>query len=333
MRKKYYIPYLVFLFLVCLCTSCKGKQEQTSTEDEAETVLRGPIFNEDSAMTYCAKQCEFGPRTMNSEAHEKCCEWIADKFRSLGCDVTLQKADLKGWDGTTLKSTNIIATFGNVDVNKTSSQEGQKGLLLCAHWDSRPWADNDPDETKHKEPVMAANDAASGVGVMLELARIFSEKRDSLPYPITFVCLDAEDYGTDNDENSWALGAQYLAKHLPQTFKEGILLDMVGGQGSKFYQEGVSLHYAPNLVSDVWQTAQDAGYGSYFPMEQGGFITDDHKPLNEAGIPTIDIIPYYPDCEQSAFGPTWHTTQDDMQHMDKNVLKAVGQTISEYIVR
>ena len=306
--------------------SCSNKQKQVIVNDD-EPILVGPTFSGDSALIYCAKQCEFGPRTMNSEAHEKCGEWIIGKFRQYGCDVTTQKADLKGWDGTTLRSTNIIAS-----INK----EAKRRLLICAHWDCRPWADNDPDSTNWRKPVMAANDGASGVGVMIELARIIQADTAKLPYGIDFVCFDAEDYGTPQwsgieDEKSWALGAQHFAKNLPAAYEHGILLDMVGGQGACFYQEGFSKHYAQSIVDAVWQAAEDAGYGSYFTRQPGGTITDDHKPLIDAGIPTIDIIPYYPDCEQSCFGPTWHTVNDDMQHLDKATLKAVGQTVIQYL--
>ena len=106
---------------------------------------------------------------------------------------------------------------------------------------------------------------------------------------------------------------------------------MVGGQGACFYQEGFSKHYAQSIVDAVWQSAEDAGYGSFFTRQTGGTITDDHKPLIDAGIPTIDIIPFYPDCEQSGFGTTWHTVNDDMQHLDKATLKAVGQTVIQYL--
>ncbi len=306
--------------------SCSNKQKQVIANDD-EPILVGPTFSGDSALAYCAKQCEFGPRTMNSEAHEKCGEWIIGKFRQYGCDVTTQKADLKGWDGTSLRSTNIIAS-----INK----EAKRRLLICAHWDCRPWADNDPDSTNWRKPVMAANDGASGVGVMIELARIIQADTAKLPYGIDFVCFDAEDYGTPQwsgieDEKSWALGAQHFAKNLPAAYEHGILLDMVGGQGACFYQEGFSKHYAQSIVDAVWQAAEDAGYGSFFTRQPGGTITDDHKPLIDAGIPTIDIIPYYPDCEQSCFGPTWHTVNDDMQHLDKATLKAVGQTVIQYL--
>lgn len=317
---------LYTLLLSFAMLSCSNKQKEAVTNNN-EPILAGPIFSEDSAMLFCAQQCDFGPRTMNSEAHDKCSEWIINKFKQYGCTVTTQKADLKGWDGTTLHSTNIIASIND---------EAKRRMIICAHWDCRPWADNDPDSTNWRKPVMAANDAASGVGVMLELARIIQADTISLPYGIDFVCFDAEDYGTPQwsdieDENSWALGAQYFAKNLPAAYDCGILLDMVGGQGAHFYQEGFSTHFARNVVDAVWQCADDAGYASFFMNQPGGTITDDHKPLNDAGIPTIDIIPYYPDCKQSCFGPTWHTVNDDMNHLDKATLKAVGQTVIQYL--
>ena len=289
----------------------------------------GPVFNADSAYSYCEAQCAFGPRTMNSEAHEACGKWIAEKFASFGMAVSTQKADLKGFDGTILKSTNIIASFKPEVTNR---------ILLCAHWDSRPWADNDPDEANHKKPVMAANDGASGVAVMLEVARLLP---DSLGIGVDFICFDAEDWGipqwsdAEEDGNSWALGAQYWAAHPHQQgYKAnfGILLDMVGGQGATFYQEGMSVRYARHIVEKVWRAAQVVGFGSMFPMQTGGNITDDHIPVNQvAKIPTIDIIPHYPTCEQSTFGPTWHTVNDDMSHIDKNTLQAVGQTLIQVL--
>jgi len=307
-----------------------GETTEVEETEEIEKVQPvGPSFNADSAFTYCAAQCDFGPRTMNSEAHEKCADWIVAKFKQLGCVVKTQKADLQGFDGTTLKSTNIIASY---------NPKATTRILLCAHWDSRPWADNDPDSANHHKPVMAANDGASGIGVMIEIARQL-QKDKKLKIGVDFVCFDAEDYGTPywadhQDDNSWALGAQYWSKNLPQGYEAryGILLDMVGGQSSKFYREGMSQQYANAIVKKVWRAAYQAGYGSYFPKEDGGMITDDHIPVNQnAQIPTIDIIPYYPDCQQSTFGPTWHTVSDDMQHLDKATLKAVGQTLIQIL--
>ena len=322
----------LLLMAATLLMACGGSKK-TSTEPVALTDPVGPAFVADSAYLYCQQQCNFGPRTMNSTAHEQCGEWIASKFRQLGLDVTLQQADLRGYDGTVLKSTTIIASY---------QPEVQQRVMLCAHWDSRPWADNDPDEQNHHKPVMAANDGASGVAVMLEVARLI--KNDTLPVGVDFICFDAEDWGTPewadsdgNDGDTWALGAQHWAEqfHLQPSkanIKYGILLDMVGGQGARFYQEGVSMHFAPNVVKRVWAAAESVGYGSYFPKDEGGMITDDHLPVNQkARIPCIDIIPYYPDCRASSFGPTWHTVNDDMQHIDKNTLQAVGQTLIQVL--
>jgi len=323
MNRKYI--FLSFLIVATLFSSCKSNKQ-------VEEVLNpvGPAFMADSAMAYCQAQCDFGPRTMNSKAHDLCEEWIVNKFKGFGLEVETQKADLTGWDGTKLHSTNIIAHF---------NPQAERRILICAHWDSRPWADNDPDSTNWHKPVLAANDGASGVGVMLEVARLL-QNDTTLAIGVDLVCFDAEDYGipqwaekNEDSENTWALGAQYWAKNLPENYKPqfGILLDMVGGQGAKFYQEQFSLRYAASIVDKVWSAARHAGFSSVFANEVGGGVTDDHVPVNEAGIPTVDIIPFYPDCNQSSFGPTWHTVNDDMEHLDINTLKAVGQTLIQVI--
>ncbi len=327
--------WMVAAMMAVMMSGC-GNKKTNMSENTQQPV--GPEFVADSAFFYCQQQCDFGPRTMNSEAHKECGEWIASQFRNRGMQVILQRADLKGYDGTILKSTNIIASY---------RPELQDRILLCAHWDSRPWADNDPDEAHWHTPVMAANDGASGVGVMLEIARLLSKYAsvDSLQLNpkigVDFICFDAEDWGTPQweehevDGNTWALGSEYWAAHPHKEgyrARFGILLDMVGGQGAQFYQESFSKHYAADIVNKVWKAATTVGYGSYFPSKEGGMITDDHVPVNQvAGIPCIDIIPCYPDCEQSSFGPTWHTVHDNMQHLDRNTLKAVGQTIVQVL--
>ena len=335
MKVLYFYCFAV-LCLVCGCKTTGGSQQQTESGQKPVNIG----FVADSAYAYCQAQCDFGPRTMNSEAHERCAEWIKQKFEGFGCQVELQKADLRGYDGTVLKATNIIA--------RTPRGEGERPtILVCAHWDSRPWADNDPDKENWKKPVMAANDGASGVSVMLELARLVQQHGDSLRVNIDFVCFDAEDWGipqwsdAQDNGNSWALGAQHWAaayasqslqtsQHTP--YEYGILLDMVGGQGARFYQEVMSKRYAKNIVDKVWAAAKVAGFGSVFPKDEGGQITDDHLPVNEvAKVPCIDIISYYPDCQQSSFGPTWHTVNDDMEHLDRATLQAVGQTMVQVL--
>lgn len=306
-----------------------NKAEVSETEEIEKVQPVGPDFNADSAYIYLQEQCDFGPRTMNSVAHDKCEKWIIQKFEQYGCKVTTQKATLNGYDGTPLRSTNIMASY---------NPKATTRIMFCAHWDCRPWADNDPDSTNWHKPIIAANDAASGVGVMIELARIL--KGSGLELGVDFICFDAEDYGTpqwfegEDPGDTWALGAQYFANNLPEGYapRYGILLDMVGGVGAKFYREGMSMQYAPAIVKKVWNAARQVGYGSYFPKADGGMITDDHIPVNQtANIPCIDVIPYYPDCAQSSFGPTWHTIADNMDNIDKNTLKAVGQTMVQVL--
>lgn len=312
-------------------------QNIEETEEVAKVNPVGPSFNADSAYAFTKAQCDFGPRDMNSRGHDLCGEWIVSKFKEYGCKVTTQTATLVGYDGTKLRSRNIMASI---------NPEATTRILLCAHWDSRPWADNDPDSANWRKPILAANDAASGIAVMLELARIIGKSKDEKAFNkqlgIDFVCFDAEDWGTPqwadvaDNADSWALGAQYWSKNLPQGYEAryGILLDMVGGVGAKFYREGMSMQYAPEIVKKVWRAAREVGFGSYFPKEDGGVITDDHVPVNQfAKIPTIDIIPYYADCQQSSFGPTWHTLADNMENIDKNTLKAVGQTLVQVIYK
>lgn len=315
------------LCAAALAAACAGGAPRDASA-AADTPPRAvPDFNADSAHAFCAAQCAFGPRVMNSGAHDSCAQWIAGRFRGYGLSVSMRRATLVGYDGTPLNATNITARL---------APDKQERVLLCAHYDSRPWADNDPDTAKWRSPVPAANDGASGVAVMLELARILSS-HDSLNVGVDFVCFDAEDYGAPrwsgslDDDDSWALGSQHwarLARDNGYAPRFGILLDMVGGQGATFYQETFSLHYANDIVKKVWDAARRAGYSAFFPKKQGGMITDDHVPLNEtAGIPTIDIVPHHPDCPTSSFGATWHTVSDDMGHIDRNTLKAVGQTL------
>jgi len=338
---KKFLPLMLISILVIAAAAyfvpaltSSPQPDPEAEEATAKMLPAGPAFSADSAYAFCEAQCQFGPRTMNSQAHERCAEWIASKFKSFGMQVTMQRADVTGYDGTTLHATNIIASY---------RPDAAERILVCAHWDSRPWADNDPDSANWRKPVMAANDGASGVAVMLELARLLQSSGQT-PAPhigIDFICFDAEDWGTPqwaedvNSGDSWALGAQHWAVNPHRegyTARFGILLDMVGGQGARFYQEGFSKMYAPDVVKRVWRAAKVVGYESFFPKREGGGITDDHVPVNEkANIPTIDIIPYYPDCPQSSFGPTWHTVSDDMEHIDRNTLQAVGQTVVQVL--
>ena len=324
---------ILFILFAVLFVACNSNKKAASGDGSGIAMQPvGPAFSADSAYAYCKAQCDFGPRTMNSKAHDECGSWIVAKFKQYGLGVTEQRVTLNGYDGTPLKATNIIASY---------RPELTERVLLCAHWDTRPWADNDPDSANWRKPVLGANDGASGVAVMLELARLLHSDTTKLAVGVDFVCFDAEDWGVprwsdvaDNGD-SWALGAQHWsANPHKQGYKAryGILLDMVGGQGAQFWREGMSMQYAPGIVKKVWAAADVVGFGSYFVNQDGGYVTDDHIPVNEkAKIPTIDIVSYYPDCRQSTFGPTWHTVSDDMEHIDRSTLGAVGQTVVQVL--
>lgn len=233
------------------------------------------------------------------------------------------------YDNSRLVAHNIIASY---------RPEARDRILLCAHWDSRPWADNDEDEANHHTPVMAANDGASGVAVMMEIARLLQQ--DSIEkFGIDFICFDAEDMGTpdwaetEREGNTWCLGSELWTRWAianSYNARYGILFDMVGGYGSTFAMEQVSVAYAKPVVESLWQLAKQLGYSSYFPHKEGGAITDDHINVNSVGIPCIDIIPYFEDGP-SSFGPTWHTVKDTPENIDPNVLKAVGQSVLQLI--
>ncbi|MDE6009676.1 MAG: M28 family peptidase, partial [Muribaculaceae bacterium] len=209
--------------------------------------------------------------------------------------------------------------------------DAENRILLLAHWDCRPWAEQDPDPAKHKLPVDGANDGASGVGVLLEIARQLKANPPQTGIDILFV--DAEDWGTDGDEESWALGTRYFVENPPvkDYFPvSAILLDMVGGKGAKFCREYFSEQAAPRVAQALWGIAASRGYGDIFLNQLGGAITDDHVQLIKHGIPAVDIIEYHPE-DNVGFNPNWHTTSDNMEGIDPATLRAVGETVMEYI--
>lgn len=325
MKKKAMI-LLGSTFLLFSAFSCGGSSKTGSVNKaESETgVVNVPQFDADSAYLYVKSQVDFGPRVPNSKEHVACGNYLAKQLETFGAKVTSQYADLIAYDGTLLKARNIIGSY---------KPESKKRIALFAHWDTRPWADNDPDKNNHRTPILGANDGASGVGALLEIARIIDQQQPELGIDIVF--LDAEDYGSHKGkDNSWCLGAQYWARnpHVQgYNARFGILLDMVGGKNTVFLKESHSEKYAPDINKKVWKAAERLGYGKMFIDEDGGYVTDDHLFINElARIKTIDIIASDP---EGGFTPTWHTINDNMDHIDKNTLKAVGQTVLEVIYK
>lgn len=318
---------LISFSLLLTVYGCWDKNKNGTEKDnkviESKNVFV-PGFNADSAFAYIERQMAFGPRVPNTAAHKACASWLEASFKRFTPNVIVQRANLRAYDGTMLDSRNIIAVF---------NPEIHSRVLLCAHWDSRPWADHDPDPANRKKPVPAANDAGSGVGVLLEIARQMSVHNPGLGVDI--VLFDSEDYGEPQElqgtnEDSWALGSQYWSRnpHTPgYSARYGILLDMVGAEGATFTMEGTSMSYAPDIMRRVWETAHRLGYEEYFLTKKTGALTDDHVYVNQIlRIPTIDIIDYDQDRDKGFF-EYWHTVNDDMGKISKQTLHAVGHTV------
>ena len=312
------------LFSLLSCNGCKSKKNDNDTTKVISNI-NIPDFNEDSAYTYIDKQVAFGPRVPNSMAHYRCADYLIAKFKTYSKNVIVQESKVKAFDGKILNFKNIIVSF---------FPENNNRIFISSHWDSRPFADHDPDIKNHNKPVPAANDGASGVGVIMEIARQLSKTPP--PIGIDLILFDVEDYGQPEksdfpeQEDTWCLGSQYWAKNPHKTgyfAKYGILLDMVGAENATFTMEGISMYYAPDIMKKIWDTAVRAGYSDYFLFSKTGEMIDDHLYINKiAKIPTIDII-HRDSGTPTGFYKYWHTVKDDMNGISKNTLKAVGQTL------
>lgn len=298
----------------------ENNADSTGASKVAKVEVPVPAFNADSAYAYTEKQVSFGPRIPNTPAQTKCAEWMIGKLRSWADTVYVQRTTVTGPKKVQLPCINVIASF---------NPQAKQRVLLLAHWDTRPWADEDAFDKTGK--LDGADDGASGVAVLMETARQFHQQKPEAGIDILLV--DVEDYGVKEDENSFCLGTQYWAKN-PHVngYKAnyGILLDMVGGRGSQFYMEGSSQQYAAGPLKMFWDVANKLGYSDFFRYEKnGGYITDDHIYVNTiANIPTFDVIAFQTNGD---FAPHWHTQNDNMSVIDKGTLKAVGQTILQVV--
>ena len=311
--------------LLCMCMFACG-QKTARTENKLPEI-QVPAFNADSAYLFIQNQVNFGARVPNTEAHRKCAEYLSSELKRFGAEVIEQHVDLKAYDATILEAVNIIGSF---------NPESKDRILLFAHWDCRHISDHDPIFENRTQPVMGANDGASGVGVLLEIARQLGNKKPDIGVDIIF--FDAEDYGAPADftgkaEHSWCLGSQYWSKnpHISgYKARFGILLDMVGAPDATFYKEYYSQFYAAHVVKKVWTAALNLGFKQYFKDVDGGGIIDDHYYVNSiAGIPSIDIIHTSAD---GRFGKYWHTTHDTMENISRNTIYAVGTTDRKSVV-
>ncbi len=308
-----FICSVVFLF------SCGEDKKPPSTKkvEERERAVR-PNFDADSAYNFVQTQVDFGPRVPNTAAHVTAGNYLAAQLNRFGFEVTEQEAQVIAFDKTKLNIKNIIGAY---------KPELNNRVLLFAHWDTRPNADQDEERTS--EPIMGANDGASGVGVLLEIARQLQLVQPNIGVDIIF--FDAEDYvGVNGTTEDYCLGSQYWANNMHKigySANFGILLDMVGARGAMFAKEYHSMTHASAYVHHVWNIAKDLGYDNFFnnrPTRHVGI--DDHVYVNTvAKIPSIDIIQYDP--ETRSFAPHWHTHEDNMDVIDKETLKAVGETV------
>jgi len=312
-------------FLILLSCANESKPAATKSKSKKEKVFV-PEFNADSAYYYVLKQVEFGPRVPNTEEHKLCAQYLFDKLNTFSDTAQIQHFKTRAYNGQVLNGKNIIGSF-NPDVKNR--------VMLCAHWDSRPYADHDANPEHHNTAIDGANDGASGVGVLLEIARQLQKNKPNIG--IDIVLFDVEDYGPPQDsqqrseDNWWALGSQYWAKN-PHTnnynARYAILLDMVGAEDARFYYEGYSFDYASKILKKVWKAGHKIGYQDYFMFEKIGYIADDHLYINEIiGIPAIDIIHLDNTSTNRTFFDHWHTIEDNMDKIDRNTLKVVGQTL------
>lgn len=327
--------FSILAALIFITYSCNIGEKEEDKEKEVKAKadkpqINIPDFNQDSAYYFVKKQVEFGPRTPGSQAHKKCAAYLEKTLKRFSALVTVQKFKARVFNKEVYNGKNIIASFNPGHNNR---------ILLCAHWDSRPIADHDPDPEKRDQPIDGANDGASGTGVLLEVARQLHINPHGIGVDI--ILFDLEDYGPPEgsqtkEEDYWALGSQYWSK-TPHEFgydaRFGILLDMVGASNATFYKEGISYYYAKYIVDKIWSIAHEIGYDNYFINKESSAVLDDHYYINELiNIPTVDIIHQNPSTSKGFF-KYWHTTDDTLEKIDPATLKVVGQLVLTVIYR
>ena len=311
---------LVCVLLMLGCAKEHPRQQSETPGTRAGTVssVVVPAFSGREAFRFLEAQTDLGPRNPGSKGHDRCLAYLEQTLVGLADAVRLQPFSHPGYDGTTLHLTNLIASF---------RPESSARILLCAHWDTRPRADRDENPRRRNEPIIGANDGASGVAVLLQIATLLKAHPPSVGVDI--VLFDGEDYGREGDTGNYLLGSRHYASTASRTSvpRFGILLDMVGDAALEIPREGYSVRYAPDIVNMIWRTARGLGITEFVDY-LGAEIIDDHLPLNEVGIPTVDIIDFdYPD-------PThryWHTHDDTPDKCSPESLEAVGTVVTHVV--
>jgi len=285
-----------FYIILLLFSSCQGQ------------VI--PEFNAQNAFQHLEQQCEFGPRVPGTAAHSSCRDYLETTLRKYAERVTQQPFNMTIEPGKSpVTCYNIIANFYSAKMRR---------ILLCAHWDTRPWADRDPDPANHNKPVPGASDGASGVAVLLEIARII--KIVPPKYGVDIVLFDAEDFGTYGQNDTWALGSKQFARNTVKGYQPefAILLDLIGDADQQLYIEQNSYRYARKIVDRIWNMAEQMGIPEFIP-EVKFDVYDDHLNLLEIGIPAVDIIDF--DYQY------WHTVEDTPDKCSPQSLDNVGKVV------
>jgi hypothetical protein len=316
------------ILLLTACNAGTSRKSDRPDRPDRKEAVDVPVFSADSAFSFVAAQVAFGPRVPGSESHLACANWLTEKMADYADTVIRQPFRTRLYNKNAADGLNIIGIF---------NPGASKRILLAAHWDTRPFADHDPDPANHRKPIDGANDGASGVGVLLEIARQLSLQPIHKNLGIDIVFFDLEDYGPPTDERQqgdddfWALGSQHWARnpHIKGYHARfGILLDMVGARGAVFPREYFSQQYASWVLDKAWRTAFNLGYGDYFVNKPGPPITDDHLPVNRiAGIPMINIIHLDTGSPNGSFFAHWHTMNDNIEQIDPKTLGMVGEVV------
>ena len=288
---------IFFLFLMLVISSCADSF---------------PAFNEDRAFEHLEKQCELGVRYPGSDGIELCRDYIINELTKTNAEIELQNFSVV-LNEEEIDGVNILASF---------YPQMSRRILLGAHYDTRPWADKEEDVTLHNTPILGANDAASGVAVLLELAEIISTRQPQ-QFGIDMVFFDLEDMGAYGENKSWCLGSSYFANNYSDPKPEkAIVIDMIGDTDLSINMEYSSYHNSPNLVKEVWEIADQLGFNEFKPRIINQ-IYDDHYPLIAIGINAIVVI----DFEY----PSWHTLEDTPDKCSPHSLGVVGKTMVNLI--
>jgi hypothetical protein len=322
------IKIMMIVSLLFVISACKNENKTQNDESLNKGIIpkEPPAFNDARAWKYLTDQVDFGPRNPNSTAHANCLQYFNKLLLESTTSVTLQSWVDEGYDGEKLNLTNVIASF---------NPESTTRILLCAHWDSRPRAERETDPKKKKLPIPGANDGASGVAILLELAKLMKEVSPSVGVDI--VLLDGEDYGREGDLSKYFLGSRYFGKNKPANYYPvyGILLDLVGDKNMKLPKEAYSSQrFYPMLVDHIWNLAKSKGYNQ-FDFTNGGGVEDDHVILNDYGIQCIDLIDIdlVGNDTKDQNRNYWHSLRDTPDRCSKESLKAVGEVLLELIYK